>query len=191
MVTTQSVYLLQEVGKNINKEHLSKYLAFLIAIFKELNPEYFRRNEIGRKRKYPLHELLGLHFWGDINNKVSCREKQEMCEGNDEKVKMLISGEPKKSKINDFRNQHKELIRQFDDFIVTFCQVIGMVEAREFVGDGTFLDGNCNDFKALYPDEIEYIKKFLTEDEKHKKDYEILYEYHYNNGEKTDQIPRN
>ena len=129
MVTTQSIFILQEFGKNIGDEHLSKFLAFLISIFKELNPKYFKDNEKGRKRKYQLHELLGLHYWGDINNKVSCREKEEMCNGYDEKVKILISGKPKKSKINDFKNIHKELINEFDSFIVEFCQVMGLVEA--------------------------------------------------------------
>ena len=188
MVTTQSIFLLREIGKNVGDEHLSRFLAFLISIFKELNPQYFKENEKGRKREYPLQELLGLHYWGDINNKVSCREKEEMCDGTDEKVKMLISGTPKKSKINDFKNIHNELIKEFDRFIVEFCQVMGMVEATEFVGDGTFLDGNCNDFKALYPDEIEYIKKFLTQQEKHKKDYTLLYNHYYLNEESNEEF---
>ena len=188
MVSTQGVYILQEVGKNIDDEHLSKFFFFFFIIYKELNPKYFRINEIGRKRVYPHHEMLGLHFWGDINGKVSCRDKEEMCKGTDEKVKMLISGFPKKSQINDFRNANKELIKKFDSFIVEFCLIIGMVDATEFVGDGTFLDGNCNDFKALYPDEIEYIKKFLTEQEKHEQDYELLYNHYYLNEESTDEF---
>ena len=36
---------------------------------------------------------------------------------------------------------------------------MGLVEVIDFVGEGSFLDGNCNDFKALYSDEIEFIKK--------------------------------
>ena len=188
MVSTQSIFILQEVGKNIGDEHLSKFLAFLIGIFMELNPEYFRINKIGRKRVYPLHEMLGLHFWGDINEKVSCRKKEEMCVGTDEKVKMLITGTPKKSQINDFINSHSELINEFDSFIVEFCHVMCLVDAKEFVGDGTFLDGNCNDFKALYPDEIEYIKKFLTEQEKHEKDYTLLYNHYYLNEESTEEL---
>ena len=54
----------------------------------------------------------------------------------------------KKSKINEFKNDNGELIEAFDDFIVEFCLVSGLADANEFVADGTFLDGYCNDFKA-------------------------------------------
>ena len=188
MVSTQAIFVMQEVERNIGDDHLCKYLAFLIEIFWELFPEYFRKNSIGRRRDYQIEELLGLHFWGDIHNQKSCRAKEEMCVGNEDKVKVLVSGEPKKSKINDFKNQNEELIRAFDDFIVEFSYVMGMVEATEFVGDGTFLDGYCNNFKALYPDEIEYAKKFLTQSKEHKKDYRLLYDYYYHDAELTKEM---
>ena len=78
--------------------------------------------------------------WGDINNNESCRAKAQLCRNFDESVRVWIDGKPSKSKINDFSNEHKELIQAFDDFIVEFCYVSGLVEGNEFVGDGTFLD---------------------------------------------------
>ena len=106
-------------------------------------------------------------FWGDIYGRESCRQKESLFEDNNEALQILISGEPKKSKINEFKNDNGELIEAFDDFIVEFCLVSGLADANEFVADGTFLDGYCNDFKALYPDEIKYIQEFLTKNKKH------------------------
>ena len=165
-------------------------MAHLIVIFRELYPKYFYENKQGRNRDYPLEDLLGLTVWGDINNNESCRAKAQLCRNFDESVRVLIDGKPSKSKINDFSNEHKELIQAFDDFIVEFCYVSGLVEGNEFVGDGTFLDGWCNDFKALYPDEIKYIQKFLTEHDKHKTDYSILYSYYYLQNEVNDDFMR-
>ena len=176
------------VGSNVDKKHLSFFLAFLIDIFKELNPEYFIQKDVGRKRVYPLEELLGLHFWGDIQGYESCRQKESLLKENIESLQILISGKPKKSKINEFKKDYKELIQAFDNFIVEFCLVSGLADANEFVADGTFLDGYCNDFKALYPDEIKYIQEFLTKNEKHQKDYELLYSHYLNGNELNDEI---
>ena len=188
MVSTQSKYILLMVGRNVDEKHLAFFLAFLIDIFKELNPNYFIPNSVGRKHVYSLEELLGLHFWGDIYGRESCRQKESLFEDNNEALQILISGEPKKSKINEFKNDYKELIEAFDDFIVEFCLVSGLADANEFVADGTFLDEYCNDFKALYPDEIKYIQEFLTKNEKHQKDYELLYSYYLKGNELNDEI---
>lgn len=188
MTSTQTIYIIQEIGKNISPKHLAFFIAFLIDIFKELQPEHFKENPKGRKRKYPLEELLGLNIWGDINNKESCRQKAQLCKNNDESVKVLIESQPEKSKINDFNNQEKELIHAFDNFIVEFCLVCGLVDADKFVADGTFLDGYCNDFKALYPDEIDYILKFLTRCDEHENEYKTLYSYYYENNELNNEI---
>lgn len=64
MVSTQSKYILLMVGRNVDKNHLAFFIAFLIGIFKELYPDYFKPPGVGRRRVYPLEELLGLHFWG-------------------------------------------------------------------------------------------------------------------------------
>ena len=96
MVSTQSKYILLMVGRNVDEKHLAFFLAFLIDIFKELHPNYFIPNSIGRKRVYSLEELLGLHFWGDIYGRESCRQKESLFEDNNEALQILISGEPKK-----------------------------------------------------------------------------------------------
>ena len=185
MVSTQSKYILLMVGRNVDKNHLAFFIAFLIGIFKELYPDYFKPHGVGRRRVYPLEELLGLHFWGDLFGNESCRKKENLFNDNNEALQILISGNPKKSKINEFKNEHKELIHAFDNFIVEFCLISGLVDANEFVVDGTFLDGYCNDFKALYPDEIRYIQEFLTKNDKH--DYELLYSYFLKGEEMNDE----
>ena len=188
MVSTQAKYIILMVGRNVDEKHLAFYIAFLIGIFKELNPVYFRSKDVGRKRVYPLEEMLGLHFWGELCGYESCRQKEKLFDENNEALQILISGEPKKSKINDFENQHKDLIEAFDNFIVEFCLISSLVDANEFVADGTFLDSYCNDFKALYPDEIRYIQEFLTNENKHQKDYESLYSYYLMDTDKTEEI---
>ncbi len=65
MVSTQSIFILQEVGKNISDEHLSKFLAFLNGILMELNPEYFKINKISKKRHIHL-ALLPLYWESNI-----------------------------------------------------------------------------------------------------------------------------
>ena len=188
MLSTQCKFVLTKIGANLDKEHHVFYLLSLIQIFKELYPEYFKINPLGCKKEYSLEELLGLNTWGDWNNHESCRDKAQLCRNNDESVQVLISGQPSKSTINNFNNDESLLINAFDDFIVEFCTVCGLISGTEFVTDGTFYDSYSNDFKGLYPDEIYYVKDFLRDTSKHMDDYALLYSYFYDEGEACDEL---
>ncbi|RAP43655.1 MAG: hypothetical protein BZ136_09495 [Methanosphaera sp. rholeuAM74] len=45
------------------------------------------------------------------------------------------------------------------------------------------------DFKALYPDEIEYVKEFLSNPMEHKDDYKLLHDYYVLSHEISDELP--
>ena len=120
MPDAQAIYVIKEVGRNLDNDHHVFYISYLIEIFAELHPEYFVDNRVGRHRTYSLKELLALNTWGDWNNNMSCREKAEMCKNDDGSVQFLIEGQPSKSKINDFTREYKDLIQAFDNFIVEF-----------------------------------------------------------------------
>ena len=177
MPDAQAIYVIKEVGRNLDKDHHVFYISYLIEIFAELHPEYFVDNRVGRHRTYSLKELLALNTWGDWNNKMSCREKAEMCKNDDGSVQFLIEGQPSKSKINDFTREYKDLIQAFDNFIVEFSLITGLADGSEFTCDGTFIDSYSDDFKALYPDEIQFVKDFLWGG--YEEEYKVLYDYYY------------
>lgn len=150
MLCRQSKFVLKKIGANLDEEHQVFYLSYLIQIFKQLHPEYFKEKKLGCNKKHKLEELLGLTTWGHWNNHESCRQLAQLCKNNDESVQVLISTQPSKSTVNDFTNDEAELIRAFDDFIVEFCTIVGLVGGTEFNADGTFVDAYSNYFKALY-----------------------------------------
>ena len=76
----------------------------------------------------------------------------------------------------------------FDDFIVEFCTITGLAGGTKFVGDGTFYDSYSNDYKGLYPDEIYYVRDFLTSHDKNKDEYILLYNHFYNNTETNEEL---
>ena len=165
MVEKQYCFEIKEVGKNLDKEHPVFNLMYLIEIFKEFYPEEFevKKAKKGRRKKYNIKELLTFIFWAKYNNRESYRDLENWYENNDETCQLVLKCEkPKRSLLNQFKNEYKELIDKFDKFLIDFAMAIELIDGKIVYGDGTILKAWCNAFKKMYPYEIKYLKEFLN-----------------------------
>ena len=163
MVESQSCFEIKNVGANLKKEHKVYNLLLLLDIFEEFNPEFFKKNQKrGKPIKYKPREIFPYVLWGLNNNKESCRELEEWTDNNDETCQLVLKCEkPGKDVINRFKNNYMELINAFDQFLIDFASALGLIDGKILYADGTVFKAWCNTFKKMYPDEIEYLKKFL------------------------------
>ena len=165
MVEKQYCFELKEVGANLDKEHPVFNLMYLIDLFEEFYPEEFHVKEAkrGRPIKYSPKNLLTFLFWAKDNNRESYRDLQNWYENNDETCQLVLKCQkPSKSSLNNFKNEHMDLIDKFDQFLVDFAMAIELIDGKIVYGDGTILKAWCNAFKKMYPYEINYLKKFLN-----------------------------
>lgn len=166
MIEVQTCLEHKKVGNNLKKNHAVFNLKYLVEIFKELYPEEFEveRGKPGRPVKYLPEELLPVIFWGKENNKESCRELAEWMDNNDETCQFLLNcKKPSKNTFNRFKNNHAALIDKFDQFIIDLGSITGLIDGEILYGDGTILKAYCNQFKKMYPYEIDFLKQFLIE----------------------------
>ena len=165
MVESQYCFEIKEVGKNLDKEHQVFNLMYLIEIFKEFYPEEFKvkKAKKGRRRKYNIKELLTFIFWAKHNKRESYRDLENWYENNDETCQLVLKcKKPKKSLLNQFKNEYRDLIDKFDKFLIDFAMAIELIDGKIVYGDGTILKAWCNTFKKMYPYEIKYLKEFLN-----------------------------
>ena len=123
MVEKQYCFEIKEVGKNLDKEHPVFNLMYLIEIFKEFYLEEFevKKAKKGRRKKYNIKELLIFIFWAKYNNRESYRNLENWYENNDETCQLVLKCEkPKKSLLNQFKNEYGELIDKFDPIFNRF-----------------------------------------------------------------------
>ena len=113
------------------------------------------------------------------NNKESCRELEEWTDNNDETCQLVLKCEkPGKDVINRFKNNYVDLIDAFEQFIIDFASALGLIDGKILYADGTVFKAWCNTFKKMYPDEIEYLKKFLQTNIKNHKLWNKLKKYY-------------
>ncbi len=182
MVDVQTCFEHKKVGSNLNRNHAVFNLKYLIEIFKELYPKEFevKRGKPGRPIKYLPEELLAIVFWGKENNKESCRELEKWMHNNDETCQFLLNcKKPSKNTFNRFKNDYTKLIDKFDQFLIDLGSVTGLISGEIIYGDGTILKAYCNNFKIMYPYEIEYLKQFLIKNVKNPELWKKLHSYFF------------
>lgn len=165
MVEKQSYFKQVELGANIDIEHRVYNLIYLVEIFNELYPEEFseKRNNRGRNVKFDSKTLLTFILWGKANDIHSFRKLSQWCDNNDETCQLILDlKKPGKTTLNNFINNHTDLINKFDQFLIDLGLFIGLIDGKILYADGTVLKAWCNTFKKMYPYEIEYLKEFLT-----------------------------
>lgn len=180
MVESQNCFEIKNVGSNLKKEHKVFNLIYLIDIFAEFYPEFFRKkSKRGKPIKYYPRELLTYVFWGLNNNKESYRELESWCDNNDESCQLVLNCKnPGKDVINRFKNNNADIINAFDYFLIDLASALGLVDGKIVYADGTILKAWCNTFKKMYPDEIQYLKKFIHKNVKNKKLWNKLQKYY-------------
>lgn len=164
MIEVQTCLEHKKVGNNLKRNHAVFNLKYIVEIFKEFYPEEFKveKGKPGRPVKYLPEELLPVIFWGKENNKESCRELAEWMDNNDETCQLLLNcKKPSKNTFNRFKNNHANLIDKFDQFIIDLGSITGLIGGEILYGDGTILKAYCNQFKKMYPYEMDFLKQFL------------------------------
>lgn len=167
-IERQSYWSNKDPLRNIEKSSIFFTVYYLFRIFKELNPKLFKKQRMGRPRKYTPDIMLPFISWGHMNDIISCRAL-EKCWGEDNSTYniFLDCKKPGKTSINEFLNDYSDLIDAFDIFIIEFGLKTGLMGGDIQYEDGTFLKGYCNNFKKLYKNQLFYLKDFII---KHSKD---------------------
>ena len=190
--TCQNYYTLKNPGDNISKTHEFYTLYYLFQIFKELNPNYFdKNNSPGRPRIYNPDIMLPFVQWRHLNKIISCRDLENWWTRNDDTCNFILDcKKPGKSSINEFLNDYNYLIDEFDIFIVDFSLKIGLMNGKIIYHDGTILKGYCNNFKKLYANQLYYLRDFILK-YRHETDEGGLWfkmDKYFNNNEFKDEI---
>lgn len=161
-IERQSYFELKDPEKNIKEAYEFYTVYYLFQIFKELNPEFFRKQRMGRPRDYTPEIMLPFISWGHMNEIISCRKLEKWLSRDDSTCNILLNCKrPGKSSINEFLNIYSDLIDEFDIFIVEFGLKTGLMSGDIQYEDGTFLKGYCNNFKKLYVNQLYYLKDFI------------------------------
>ena len=188
----QSYFGLRNPSDHIEKTHEFYTLYYLFQIFKELNPNYFNKNDgPGRPRIYTPDLMLPFVQWRHLNKIISCRDLENWWSRNDDTCNLILDcKKPGKSSINEFLNDYNYLIDEFDIFIVDFSLKTGLMSGNIIYHDGTILKGYCNNFKKIYANQLYYLRDFILK-YRHETDENGLWfkmERYFNNEEFEDEI---
>lgn len=181
MIERQNYFKNANVGGDLKIENNVFNLIYLVELFNEFYPEKFsiKRGNRGRPTIYSPKELLTFYFWGKNNEKHSYRQLEKWYDNDDETCKLVLNCKnPSKTTINNFKNDYDDLIGKFDQFLIDLGLELGLIDGEILYGDGTILKAWCNTFKKMYPDEIQYLKKFIHKNVKNKKLWDKLQRYY-------------
>ena len=164
-LSTHAVFEIKVLGANLDKNNPVFLVKKLVEIYGSRNPHLFKRDskKVGRPKIYTDEELLGFIFWGNYNEKFTCRKLADWIKNNDESAIYLLNGKrPSKSKISSFKLENEDMINDFFNFTVEIGKEIGLIDGEYIYQDGTILKAFANKFNNIYPSEIQYIKKFIN-----------------------------
>ena len=106
--------------------------------------------------------MLTFYFWGRNNYRTSYRKLEKWYDNQDRTCELVLNcKQPSKTTLNNFKNNHNDLIEKFDQFLIDLGMALGLIDGKILYGDGTILKAWCNTFNKMYPYEIDYLKKFL------------------------------
>ena len=129
----QTKFVLDKPGDNLDNDHLAMDIVYLINEFAKEKPYLFpERNfegKSGPKFKNELQELLGLQVFATLRLQRTCRKIESFLSDNSEACKYITNNElPKKSKINEFKNEYEYLINEFLIYTVEFGVKFNLVD---------------------------------------------------------------
>ena len=145
--------------------HMSKLVVYLIKSFEDENPFLFKGKEKGvpgPKFRYTLSEMLGLYVFATFRGIRPCRKIEKFLEDKSKACEYITNSKlPRKSKINQFKNDHEYLIKQFLKFTVKFGFNFGLVDFNIVSIDSTPIEAYVNEFRSLSIAQIIYLEDLI------------------------------
>ena len=169
----QSKLILEKPGDNLNDEHMAKLIVYMINDFEKKKPYLFHeRNvdgKIGPKFQNELKELLGLYVFATFRLQRTCRKIESFLSDNSEACKYITNNKlPKKSKINEFKNEYYYLINEFLLFTVEFGVQFNLVDFKIVTLDSTTVEANVDEYRCLKYDQLYYLENLILKYNKSK-----------------------
>ena len=123
--------------EDLDDSNMAKLVVHLVKLFEKENPELFKGKAPGvpgPKFKYSKSEMLGLYAFATFRGYRSCCKIEGFLDDKS-KACMYITNEklPRKSKINQFKNDYSYLIDQFLKFTVQFGFKLGLVDFKNHI----------------------------------------------------------
>ena len=151
--------------EDLDDSHMAKLVVHLVKLFENENPKLFKGKASGvrgPKFKYSKSEMLGLYFFANFRGHRSCRKIEAFLDDKS-KACMYITNEklPRKSKINQFKNDYEYLIDQFFKFTVQFGFNLGLVDFKIISIDSTPIEAHVNEFRSLSIGQIIYLEDLI------------------------------
>ena len=151
--------------EDLDDSNMAKLVVHLVNLFEKENLELFKGKAPGvpgPKFKYSNSEMLGLYTFATFRGYRSCRKIEEFL---DEKSNacMYITNEklPRKSKINQFKNDYAYLIKHFLKYTVQFGFNFGLVDFKIISIDSTPIEAHVNEFRSLSIAQIIYLEDLI------------------------------
>ena len=169
----QSKLILEKPGDNLDDEHIAKLIVYLINDFEKKKPFLFHeRNvngKIGPKFQNELKELLGLYIFATFRLQRTCRKIESFLSDKNEACKYITNNTlPKKSKINEFKNEYSYLINEFLLFTVEFGVQFNLVDFKIVTVDSTTVEASVDEYRRLRYEQIIYLENLILKYSKSK-----------------------
>ena len=169
----QSKLILEKPGDNLDDEHMAKLIVYLINDFEKKKPFLFHeRNvngKIGPKFQNELKELLGLYIFATFRLQRTCRKIESFLSDKNEACKYITNNTlPKKSKINEFKNEYSYLINEFLLFTVEFGVQFNLVDFKIVTVDSTTVEASVDEYRRLRYEQIIYLENLILKYSKSK-----------------------
>ena len=151
--------------EDLNDSNMAKLVVHLVKLFEKENTELFKGKAPGvpgPKFRYSKSEMLGLYAFAIFRGYRSCRKIEEFLDDKS-KACMYITNEklPRKSKINQFKNDYEYLIKYFFKFTVQFGFKMGLVDFKIISIDSTPIEAYVNEFRSLSIAQIIYLEDLI------------------------------
>ena len=144
--------------------HLAKLIVYLVKLFENENPCLFEgkaKGTPGPKFRYSKSEMLGLYVFATFRGHRACRRIEEFLDDKSKACGYITNEKlPRKSKINQFKNDYAYLIDQFLKFTVKFGFDFGLVDFKIVSIDSTPIEAYVNEFRILSIGQITYFRRF-------------------------------
>ena len=169
----QSKLILEKPGDNLDDEHMAKLIVYLINDFEKKKPFLFHeRNvngKIGPKFQNELKELLGLYIFATFRLQRTCRKIESFLSDKNEACKYITNNTlPKKSKINELKNEYTYLINEFLLLTVEFGVQFNLVDFKIVTVDSTTVEASVDEYRRLRYEQIIYLENLILKYSKSK-----------------------
>ena len=161
----QSPLIYKSPVEYIDDYHLAKLIVHLVNLFKKENPNLFKdkaKGIPGPKFKYNKSEMLALYIFATFRGHRSCRKIETFLDDKSKACEYITNQKlPRKSKINNFKNNYGYLIDLFFKFTVKFGFNFGLVDFKIVSIDSTPIEAYVNEFRSLSISQIFYLEDLI------------------------------